>query len=146
MAAAAVSACLPTVAIVVVALLWASNLWVCKPLLGEIDPLVFNALRFVLATVCLAPFALDGLRRVPWMRAIGLGLAGHFTFQTGFILGLAETTTGSSALIGATGPIWIAILAVTVLHERVDRRAAMGLAVALLGTALVTLSGRDLVV
>ncbi len=138
------SSFLPTTAIVVVALLWAANFWISKPVLAVIDPLVFNALRFTLATACLAPLVLRDLHRVPRAPAIALGLAGHFTFQTGFILGLADTTTGSAALMGATAPIWIAVLATVFLREPCSRREAVGLGVALAGTALVTLSGRDL--
>ena len=139
--------------LLLVATIWGVNFSVMKDALAGLDPYVFNALRFSLSVVgltawtALAPDTPEsptppspGLR---W-RVVALGVGGHGFYQALFVIGLERTSSGNSALIIATSPLWTAFIAHAVGIERIKSRAWIGLLVAFLGTAvLVVLGARD---
>ena len=61
-------------------------------------------------------------------------LAGVFTFH---VLAIANTTVANVLILQSTSPIFVAVFAALVLGERVDRRSAILLALALAGLAPV---------
>ena len=131
-------------ALLAVALIWGINIPVMKYALGFFDPLAFNALRLTLSAIVL--WWLERRERrgaspppVPWVRVILVGLLASVGYQILFILGMANTTAGNTALIIASSPIWTAILAWIGGTERLRRGAWLGLVLAFLGTSLVTL-------
>ena len=108
--------------------------------------IVIAAFRLTLATLVLAPLALTRyssqlrqLRKTEWLLALlsGLFLALHFSV---WVTSLQYTSVASSVVLVSTTPLWVALLSPLVLHERVGKAAAIGLVLALLGGALVSLS------
>lgn len=133
-------------ALVTATLLWGVNLPVSKAALAEADPLVFNALKFTLSVVVLGFLAAREHRISPapaprglqlWISVFFLGFFGHFAYQMLFILGLARTTSGYSALLVNTSPLWTALLVVCLRLERLRLGAWAGLALSFGGSALV---------
>ena len=131
-----------------VVLIWGINFAVMKAAVADLDPLVFNALRFTLSVAFLGllvareqptprPNAQPAHRK--WWRILLLGLFGHFAYQTVFILGLERTTSGNSALLLSSSPLWTASLAHVVGWERMRRGAWFGLGLAFIGTAAIAL-------
>lgn len=125
-------------------LFWGVNFSVVKFALVEITPLLFNGLRFLVAsgTMLILARATGHVfqfqrRHLPYL--IGLGLLGNSAYQLFFILGIANTTADNSALILATVPTWVALFGTIVGMERVDRRGWLGIAVSLLGIVLIIL-------
>lgn len=98
--------------------------------------------RFLLATGLLLVGILLLRRRWPGLREIAVqgvvGLLAQGVYLTG-VVGAVEfgVTAGTTALIAALQPLLAAALAGPVLGERVDRRQWAGLAVGLVGVALV---------
>lgn len=109
----------------------------------NMPPLLIAAARLLIASLALTPIALrrygaylTGLSRVEAMLIAisGICLSIHFT---AWVTSLQFTTVLVSVVIVSTGPIWVAILEVIVLHIRLSRLVVLGLIVALLGGALI---------
>ena len=108
--------------------------------------IVIAAARLTIASVLLAPVALTHYRselklltRREWALALlsGLFLAIHFT---SWITSLQFTSVASSVVLVTTTPLWVALFAPLVLHERAGAATFVGLALALAGGAIVGLS------
>ena len=108
--------------------------------------IVIAAARLTIASLVLAPIALTRhrsslrlLSRGEWILASisGLFLALHFAT---WVTSLQYTSVASSAVLVSTTPLWVALLAPMVLHERVGAWAMVGLFLALAGGVVVGLS------
>jgi drug/metabolite transporter (DMT)-like permease len=98
----------------------------------------------VLSTLMLAPFyvrggglrgfrEMDGGRRLSLM-GVGVVLAVHFA---SWITSLGLTSVASSVIFVHIDPIFVALVSHMVLGERVSRRTALGIAVALAGATMI---------
>ncbi len=134
---------LTEVALFAMAVIWGVNFSVVKFGTRYIQPLAFNGLRVGIATVVLLALALTQLRDLPSRRDMlglaALGLIGHGAYQTFFILGLARSTAGVTALVLAASPALIAIVGTLLGIELPSRRAWLGVALQLLGVGAVVL-------
>ena len=108
--------------------------------------IVVAAFRLSLATVGLAPIALiryrSELRRLTrheWFLALlaGVFLAVHFAV---WVTSLQYASVASSVVLVSTTPLWVALFAPVVLHERVGPGTYVGLILALAGGTVVGLS------
>ena len=127
-------------------LVWGVNFAVVKYALDAIQPLAFNALRFVIASVLVfgvlwaqGQTSLPARADVP--RVIGLGLLGNVFYQMCFILGLDRTPAGHASLVLALTPILTAFLSMLTGHERPGPRTWGGAALSIVGVALVSGAG-----
>ena len=107
--------------------------------------LVIAAYRLALAALILAPMALFGKRNelaaLTTKQVLPLLLAGTFLafhFAT-WITSLELTTVASSVVLVTTTPLWVAILSPFVLREQIAPVVWIGMAVALVGGAIVGL-------
>lgn len=122
--------------------IWGINFTVVKRALMVFDPLAFNGLRFVFASVFVfvvlrARGQLQAPERRDLPRLLLLGLAGNALYQIAFILGLDRTRAGNASLILALVPVFVLVLG-AVGGERHGARAWLGAAVSVLGVALVS--------
>jgi drug/metabolite transporter (DMT)-like permease len=127
-------------------LVWGVNFAVVKYALDAIEPLAFNALRFVIASVLVfgvlrarGQLSLPAREDVP--RVIALGLLGNVFYQMCFILGLDLTPAGHASLVLAITPILTAFLSMLTGHEHPGPRTWGGAALSILGVALVSGAG-----
>jgi drug/metabolite transporter (DMT)-like permease len=109
----------------------------------------YLAAAAVLLTVPALTRRLHAARRRPPLgpaavgRQVVLGLLCQVGYLGGVVTGVGlGVPAGTAALVAALQPLVVAVLAAPLLGERTDRRAAWGLAVGLLGVALVV--GDDL--
>ena len=109
--------------------------------------LAIAALRLLFASIILAPVALTrhraalaslSRREVALGVASGLFLGLHFGT---WITSLEYTTVASSVVLVSTGPLWVALLSPLFLNERLSPSALVGLALALVGGTVISLSG-----
>ena len=124
-------------------LLWCTGYLVVRIAMPDAGPVRFLGLRFGSAAVLLAvaAFAL----RAPWARRgidyahmAVVGLLLHGVGLGGVWIGLdLGVETGVAALVMGTQPLITAGLAMGVIGERIDRRAATGLGLGFLGVMLV---------
>jgi len=125
-------------------LVWGLNFVAMKWALKEMLPLAFSAVRYSIAT---ALFLVIFLAREGWqpiskkdaLKLLGLGLLGNTFFQAPMIIGLDLTTSGNSALLLATIPVWAALIAFAMGIERLNRWIWGGIGLSFIGVALVTL-------
>ena len=136
--------------LVLIALIWGLNFAIVKGALAEIEPLAFNALRFLLAGAAVAALLrVQGRRMLPrpqdWGKIVLLALAGHVLFQFCFIFGLERTLAGNAALLLATCPLWVVLLGSLLGRERFSVAVACGAACTFGGTVLLVAGGTDAV-
>lgn len=127
------------------AAIWGINFSVVKAVLGVLDPLALNALRFPLAAAVLATVihrlpgpALEKGDRLP---VAALGILGNVVYQMAFILGVEATLAGNASLLLATSPVWTVLLSASLGHEEPNGLVLSGSGVTLGGMALVVLGG-----
>jgi len=125
--------------------IWGGNYSLVKAVFAEIPAIPFNALRLSIASsLFLAVIARERrrgsvppLERRDWLTVAGLGVVGHFLYQSCFIGGISLTSVANSALILGCTPVATALLAGALGHERVTR--------AHWGAALLSVAGLYLV-
>jgi drug/metabolite transporter (DMT)-like permease len=127
--------------------IWGGTFVAGKIVVATLTPLMGSFSRYVVACVALlvAAFVLEGglprLSGRQWLATFVLGLFGVFAYNLFFMGALAKLPASRAALIIALNPaITIAISAV-VLKERLSARRWLGVAVALLGVAIVVSRG-----
>lgn len=114
---------------------------------GEAVPsLVIAAYRTAVATLILLPLMLTrhrqevrGLAWADWRLALlsGALLAFHFA---AWISSLAYTSVASSTVLVSTSPLWVALAAPFLLGESFTRPLKIGMALALLGSVVISLA------
>lgn len=114
--------------------------------LAHIEPFTFAFYRFLLAAVVL--LTVVRLRRysVPITKAdavriAGLGAMVIFLNQVTYLWGQSLTGAGHGALLFATTPVWIFVLAMIHLRERPPLRRGVGILMALGGVVLIMSAG-----
>jgi drug/metabolite transporter (DMT)-like permease len=125
-----------------VALIWGVNFSVTKGAFDTFPPLAFTGVRFALASLFLVPLVLrlEGAEPVPrgtLLRLVVLGVVGNTFYQLVWISGLQRTTASNSALILASMPTIVAVMAVVLGLEPFRPRVIGGVLVASLGVVLV---------
>lgn len=134
----------------VVALIWGTTFVVVKSALAEISAVLFLALRFGLASLCMAALFARPLRRISSAEVLsglrGGVLAGIFLWS-GYMLqtfGLKYTTAGKSGFITGLYIVLVPLIG-AVLYRRVPRLAELlGILIAAAGLVLLTLPSLEL--
>jgi drug/metabolite transporter (DMT)-like permease len=102
-------------AYVLCCLLWGSTWVFIKVGLRDLPPLAFAAARMTLAAVVLLPFAararFAGLRRSDWARMAGVGLLQIGTPYALLFAGQQWVASAVAAVLFATFPVWLLLLA-----------------------------------
>ena len=134
-------------ALLLVAAVWGATFVMVKDALAFAGPFVFLALRFSLATLLLAPLLAWARRRasldLSLVRAggvLGCLLCAGYALQT---TGLQFTTPARAAFITGLSVVVVPLLTAGVLRKRVAPGAWLGVGLATLGLALLSL-GEDL--
>jgi O-acetylserine/cysteine efflux transporter len=129
-----------------VVLFWGFNFVVVKVGLREVEPLAYNAVRFVCASSILLILAryLEGtlaIRREDRVRFILLGFLGHAVYQICFIEGLARTTASSAAIIFGSTPVLVGLLSRLAGHERIGLLGFSGVLLGFFGIYIIVEGG-----
>lgn len=135
-----------------VVLVWGLNFAVIKVPLEVMPPFAVNLWRFLVSLVVLGALhaadarrrghgVFDALRAAPGA-IVALGLVAHVGYQSGFIVGIDRVTAGLGALIMAMSPLWTALIAHAVGTDRLRGRAWLGVALGVVGAALVVSTPR----
>lgn len=141
------------VSLLSVAVIWGINIPLMKIGLEQLNVYVFNAVRLTVSALVLAGFAIREIRQgrlptrdIPWGKVCLYGVLAAGIYQLLFLLGVARTTSGNTALIMATVPMWTALLARLFLDERLKSIAWTGLVIALFGTIIVATQSGEVTV
>jgi drug/metabolite transporter (DMT)-like permease len=134
------------ISLVLAATFWGLNFAATKYAAATIPPLMLVALRFTVGGLLLL-FVLrtfepkSRLRPGDLLPMAALGCFGVATAQTGFTFGLSLSSAGSTGLIFATAPVWGLLLGAVLGLERPTWKGAIGVALSIVGVALVLLDG-----
>lgn len=128
-------------------LLWAGN-WVAgRALRDAFDPVTLNFLRWTVATLVLAPFALPRLRgKGALLRRhagilLALALLGVSLFQSLVYLGLSTTTTVNAVLLNSSIPLFILLCSWIIERERASPRQIAGMLLSFAGIVIILARG-----
>ena len=137
----------PWLILLVPPLCWAGNLVIGRAMHADIPPVALTFWRWAVAAIVLLPLAGFDLwehRRAilrHWRLLSLLGASGVVAFQFFVYQGLQTTTAINGVLIIATIPVAIPIMAFALDGDRVTRSQASGIALSLLGVAIILLNG-----
>jgi drug/metabolite transporter (DMT)-like permease len=136
-------------AVLVVMVIWAANFIVVKSAVAVLPPVGFTFLRFAIATATLMALlrwreGSVGLPRRDLVAMTGLGALGFGIYQILWTTGLTTVPAGDSALLIASTPVFVAILAVVARSDVLTPAKLIGSVVSFCGVALVVASGQGL--
>ncbi len=131
--------------LLVVVLVWASSFIFIKVGLQEISPTILAVLRFTIASITLLPIlpvigGMSELRRAPqadWLRFVVLGVSGVTLLNLLQFIGLSYTTAINGSVLLNTNPIFISILSLVLLHEKIGLKNVFGIFMALIGIIVI---------
>ncbi len=128
-----------------VTLIWGSTFVVVQNALDAVNPLTFVAWRFILAALVLGGLFHRRMRKLTradlWAGGwLGAFLAGGYIFQT---IGLQTTTASKAAFITGLSVVMVPVLATFWLRKPPGRAPIVGIVLATVGLAVLTLN-RDL--
>lgn len=130
-----------------ISLIWAGNFMAGKIALQVVGPITLTALRAVIATGFLLWYVRLSFPSWPSVSAadlrifLVLALTGLVTNTTLWYYGLHRTLAVNAAIVGATGPIFVALLSATWLRERLSATNMMGILLSSAGVILTVTRG-----
>ncbi|SDB22717.1 Threonine/homoserine efflux transporter RhtA [Desulfonatronum thiosulfatophilum] len=116
----------------------------------ELPPFSAAFLRFAIASVCLVILVRIYEGGLPRPRAaqilpiIVLGLSGIFAYNVLFFIGLQTVEAGRAAVIVATNPIFVALLAALLFQEPLGPGRLVGIGLSVSGAVLAITGGHPL--
>jgi len=128
-------------------LFWAGNWVLGRAMRDDFGPVALNFLRWLVAVLALAPFALPGLwaKRAAIRRSAGLllllALLGVALFQSMVYQGLRTTTTVNAVLLNSSAPLFMLICSWVIEREHATRRQIAGMLVSLAGILVILTRG-----
>ena len=124
-------------------LCWAGNFITGRALRDEVPAVALTFWRWSVALALLLPFTHRGLRaqwpalRRSWKVLLLLGAFASVLQHIPVYWGLQDTTATNAALLNATSPIFILLLSVAILKERLRPIAVIGAIVSLVGVVVI---------
>ncbi|MDV7270015.1 DMT family transporter [Thioclava sp. A2] len=128
-------------------LFWAGNFIVARAARGEVPPVALSYGRWLIAFLCLLPFAIGPIRRdwplyrAHWKRVALISVPGVLAFNSLVYLGLQYTAATNGMLLNSTIPVLILVLGALFWHQSLGAMQGIGLAVSTFGVAVVILHG-----
>ena len=128
-------------------LCWAGNFIAGRWLRFEAPPVALTLCRWSVALAVLAPFTVSHLRgrwaliRGSWKVLCLLALFATVLQHIPIYWGLRETTATNAALLNATSPIFIALLSVLLLGQRLSALAIAGSLISFCGVLVIVSRG-----
>lgn len=136
----------------VMPLFFVSNLIIGRPAVEIVPPWTLAALRWSLACVILAPFALPLVRkharaiRSQWPRIALLGFLGMWICGGVVYVGLRSTTATHATLIYTSSPVLVVLMAAVISRKPLSLLPALGVAFGIAGVFTIVLEGNPLLV
>jgi drug/metabolite transporter (DMT)-like permease len=128
--------------LVFVALAWAGSFVVVKAITVDVDPIFLGFLRFIVATPLMILVLLVQKKKliwerklIPWMAVLGLtGVTFLYIFQ---FMGISLTTAATAGVLINTNVLFIALLSVLFIHEKLTRKRIIGILLSFTGAIIV---------
>jgi len=126
---------------------WGANITVIKVALHNFHPVVFNCLRFTIATLTMLFLYRDVLHDPPPKKALAslivLGILGNTCYQFLFIYGVKLSYVSNVSILLGTTPIFTTGLASILKIEQVRRRLWIGILLSFFGILCIEIGSKD---
>src|SRR5262245_30056342 len=126
--------------------IWGFNFAIIKTVYAEINPLAFNALRFLISSLTMVILlklrgdsfhvAVEDRKGVFW-----LALLSNTLYQFLFVIGLANTKAGNAGLLMALTPVFAYLVGVFGKREHFSQNVLGGIILSLTGVCAIVLAG-----
>jgi len=137
----------PAAALAATVLLWASAFAAIRAALEHFSASHLSVLRLLIAALALGVVGAARGVRLPARRDIpaiaAVGFAGMTAYQLLLNSGERTVPAGTAALLINISPVFTAVAASVLLHERMTRLGWIGVAIACAGASLIAVAGRD---
>lgn len=128
----------------ILALITANIIWgVASPIfklaLQNITPFTLAFLRFFAASCLLFPFAAKSLwiKKTDWFNLILLSIFGITINITFFFFGLKYSPSINAPIIASSGPIFLYLFSILILHEKPHKKIFLGMIISLIGVLII---------
>jgi drug/metabolite transporter (DMT)-like permease len=124
-----------------------SNFIVGKIIAEHLPLFMANTMRFAFASIILLAIMLRSEGRFPvvdrrsLLLVLLLSFAGNFLYSIFLLDGLKLASAAESGIIAGTAPVVTAVLSYLFLRERIGYRKALGVALVIVGIAVINLAG-----
>ena len=140
------AAALTEVSLILAALFWGLNYAATKFAAATLAPPLIVAFRFTVGGLLLLAILRllepeSRLRRRDILPMVGLGCFGVAVAQTAFTFGVSLTSASNTGLVFATAPVWGLLIGFALGLERPTLRGILGVALSILGIAVVFYEG-----
>jgi drug/metabolite transporter (DMT)-like permease len=136
---------LPVLALAATIVLWGTAFAAIRAALEHYGAADLGALRLLIAAVVLGMVAAARGDRLPARRDVlpiaGVGFAGMTAYQLLLNSGERTVPAGTASLLVNISPVFTALAASALLHERMSARRWTGVAIAFAGATLIAVSG-----
>lgn len=140
----------PYLLLTVTAMMWGGNIVVGRFAVGKVPPVALAEYRWTGAFLIVLPFALQAIRR-DWGRIVRhlpilvvLALSGITFYNALIYYGLESTEAINGALLQSVQPIMIALFALILYGDRLNRFQIAGIAVSFVGVVLIVSAGNPI--
>jgi drug/metabolite transporter (DMT)-like permease len=128
--------------VAILTLVWGCNWPVLKLGVTELAPLTFRGATLPFAAIGLllaARLSGDSIRipREHWGKVLALALFNIAAWNGLILFGVQQMPAGRSAILAYTMPVWTVLFGMALLHEPLSRRKIIGLALGMLGMAVL---------
>lgn len=133
----------PTLALAAATAMWGSTFFLSKGLVDRHDPMSMLAVRFAIAglvMLAVRPTCLRGLDRGVWIRATGLGVV-YALAQIPQHYGLRDSSASLAGVLTGAYVAFVPVMNWLLLRRRTDGRTLIGVMLALLALATLSLGG-----
>lgn len=127
---------------------WGANLTIVKIALRHFNPVAFNCLRFLIASLTMSILYRRvfsdslGKRELLWL--LGLGVLGNTIYQFLFIFGIKYTQVSHASILLGTSPIFTAGISNLMGFEHVGKRLWLGILLSFIGVVLIVFGAGNL--
>jgi O-acetylserine/cysteine efflux transporter len=135
--------------LLVTVFIWGMNTPIMKVGLIYMSPMLYNAIRLLIAAALAWPVLWYSKTYKPVQKGdikpiLAVGLSGFFFSQLFLLSGLPKTTAGNASLMMALLPLNVVLINRIFKKERISITVAVGMVISLLGTIFVILgSGKE---
>lgn len=134
----------PILALIIANMIWGAAAPIFKFSLTNIPPFTLAFLRFFLAGFLFLPFILRfnfrSLTKRDWVEILLGSLFGMTINISFFFLGLQKSDSINAPIIASSGPLFLFLLSVIFLHEKLRLRVLGGMFISLLGVLIIIFS------
>lgn len=126
-------------ALIIANIIWGAASPIFKLALQNLPPFTLAFLRFFGAMLLLLPFATPSfwIGKKDWLKLILLSLFGITINITFFFFGLKHAPSINAPIIASSGPVFLYIFSILILHEKPHQKVFLGIMASLIGVLII---------